>query len=164
MMLPYLEIFFTIERSWKIQTKNYHSSIFVYKYSVYTRMIRELLSFHRLKQTVLEQTVLDSFLFEMISIRRIKGIGYEEEKCWIDVLVLVQSQLVSLTSRKLATVYPSIQVSYGCNHDSFPTCNPLQLNTGELVAAREARIENVLPRIKCGPSLFSFTATELVMD
>lgn len=164
MMLLYLQIFFTIERSWKIQTKNYHSSIFVYKYSVYTRMIRGLLSFHRLKQTVLEQTVLDSFLFEMISIRRIKGIDYEEEKCWIDVLVLVQ--LVSLTSRKLATVYPSIQVSYGCNHDSFPTCNPLQLNTGELVAAREARIENVLPRIKCGPraSLFSFTATELVMD
>lgn len=114
----------------------------------------------------IEQTVLDSFLFEMISIRRIKGIDYEEEKCWIDVLVLVQSQLVSLTSRKLATVYLSIQVSYGCNHDSFPTCNPLQLNTGELVAAREARIENVLPRIKCGPraSLFPFTATELVMD
>lgn len=112
------------------------------------------------------QTVLDSFLFEMISIQRIKGIDYEEEKCWIDVLVLVQSQLVSLTSRKLATVYLSIQVSYGCNHDSFPTCNPLQLNTGELVAAREARIENVLPRIKCGPraSLFPFTATELVMD
>lgn len=161
-MLLYLQIFFTIERSWKISTKNYHSSIFVYKYSVYTRYDSRASFFPSVK--AIEQTVLDSFLFEMISIRRIKGIDYEEEKCWIDVLVLVQ--LVSLTSRKLATVYPSIQVSYGCNHDSFPTCNPLQLNTGELVAAREARIENVLPRIKCGPraSLFSFTATELVMD
>lgn len=45
----------------------------------------------------IEQTVLDSFLFEMISIRRIKGIDYEEEKCWIDVLVLVQFHLVDVT-------------------------------------------------------------------
>lgn len=156
-MLLYLQIFFTIERSWKIQTKNYHSSIFVYKY---TCMIRGLLSFHWL---AIEQTVLDSFLFEMISIRRIKLNYWLRRRKVLDWCTCT----CAIPSRwKLATVYPSIQVSYGCNHDSFPTCNPLQLNTGELVAAREARIENVLPRIKCGPraSLFPFTATELVMD
>lgn len=159
-MLPYLEIFFTIERSWKIQTKNYHSSIFVYKYSVYTRMIRGLLSFHRLKRSSRQFSILSSsrwFQFE-----ELKGLITKKKSVGLMYLYLCNS--ISLTSRKLATVYPSIQVSYGCNHDSFPTCNPLQLNTGELVAAREARIENVLPRIKCGPSLFSFTATELVMD
>lgn len=149
-----------------MENTNQKLSFFDFRLQIFGIYMYDSRTFFFLSVKAIEQTVLDSFLFEMISIRRIKGIGYEEEKCWIDVLVLVQSQLVSLTSRKLATVYPSIQVSYGCNHDSFPTCNPLQLNTGELVAAREARIENVLPRIKCGPraSLFSFTATELVMD
>lgn len=158
-MLPYLQILFTIERSWKISTKNYHSSIFVYKY---TCMIRGLLSFHRSKRSGRQFSILSSsrwFQFE-----ELKGLITKKKSVGLTYLYLCNS--ISLTSRKLATVYPSIQVSYGCNHDSFPTCNPLQLNTGELVAAREARIENVLPRIKCGPraSLFSFTATELVMD
>lgn len=80
-----------------MENTNQKLSFFDFRLQIFGIYMYDSRTFFFLSVKAIEQTVLDSFLFEMISIRRIKEIDYEEEKCWIDVLVLVQFHLVDVT-------------------------------------------------------------------